>query len=68
MSQTDHDAVSLIGVRRAAAILGVSIATVKRRAAIGTLPTGGDIDDTGVDLFDRCVVEALAAGDDGAAA
>ena len=68
MSRTAHDAVSLIGVRRAAAILGVSTATIKRKAASGAIPTVGNLDETGVYLFDRYAIEALAAGDDGAAA
>lgn len=57
MSQPDH-----IGARDVAAILHLSVPTVKRRAKAGEIPSilkaPGQ---TGAYVFDRKVIEALAA-------
>ena len=56
MSQSE-----LLGVREAAALLGVSTATVKRAAQRGALPPAHKMaGDTGAYLFTREAVEAYA--------
>ena len=57
-----HDArmeTDLIGAAEAAEILGVSVATVNRMAANGTLPTAAKLHGrTGAHIFNRATVEA----------
>lgn len=57
-----HDArmeTDLIGAAEAAEILGVSVATINRMAANGTLPTAAKLHGrTGAHIFNRATVEA----------
>ncbi len=58
MSQSE-----LLGVSEAAALVGVSIATIKRAASAGQLPIAHKMPgQTGAYLFHRTDVEALAKG------
>jgi len=51
----------LLGVREAAQIVGVSVATIKRAAATGNLPPAHKLPGAnGAYLFHRSDVEALA--------
>lgn len=53
---------TLITSSEVARILGRSQSTVNRQAAAGELPTVGEVEGrTGPRLFDRTVIEALAA-------
>ena len=62
MRKLAHDArmeTDLIGAAEAAEILGVSVATINRMAANGTLPTAAKLHGrTGAHIFNRATVEA----------
>jgi len=52
----------LLSASDVADILGVSLATVKRKAASGAIPTLGRLGDTGAYVFDADAIDTFTSG------